>query len=208
MISSLRGRVLHLDPDAVVVDVGGVGFAVAVTPQLSRSFAVGDEIVLHTGLIVREDALSLYGFESRDELTVFQHLIGVSGVGPKSALGVLSTLTVAQVAQAVAEDDDAPFRRVSGIGPKTAKLIVLQLAGKLAPVAASVPAGATGGRSDAAVAQVVAALVGLGWSERVAAEAVTPVVESASAAELSDVSALLRRTLAELGPARKEPAGG
>lgn len=207
MISSLRGRVLHLDADGVIVDVGGVGYAVAVTPQLSRSFHAGDEIVLHTHLVVREDALSLFGFESRDELVTFLHLIGVSGVGPKSALGVLATLTVDQVATAVAADDDAPFRRVSGIGPKTAKLIVVQLAGKLhAP--ASTAASPAAPAAPAVLGQVVAALVGLGWSERVATEAAAPIVESASPAARGDVSALLRATLAQLGPARKETTGG
>ena len=85
---------------------------------------------LHTNLIVREDALSLFGFETREELIVFALLLGVTGVGPKSALGVLSGLVVAQIAEAVAADDDAPFRRVSGIGPKTAKLIVVAARGQ------------------------------------------------------------------------------
>ena len=211
MISSARGRVLHLDSDTVIVDVGGVGFSIAVTPQLSRGFHVGDEIVLHTHLVVREDALALYGFESRDELTVFLQLIGVSGVGPKSALGVLASLTVPQIAQAVADEDDAPFRRVSGIGPKTAKLIVVQLAGKLKDIALS-PGGAGhaagGSAHEKVIAQVVAALVSLGWSERIAAETARPVAEAASVGERTDVAALLRLTLAELGPARKEPTGG
>ncbi|GAA2994464.1 Holliday junction DNA helicase RuvA [Microbacterium terrae] len=208
MISSLRGRVLHLEPDVVIVDVGGVGFSVAVTPQLSRTFHVGDDIVLHTNLVVREDALSLFGFAERDQLLVFLQLISVSGVGPKSALGVLATLTVDQIAQAVADDDDAPFRRVSGIGPKTAKLIVVQLAGKLQVTTAAAGAAPGAPAAAAVVGQVVAALVGLGWSERVAAEAAAPVVDAATDAQRGDVSALLRLTLATLGPARKEPAGG
>ncbi|MBD7957831.1 Holliday junction branch migration protein RuvA [Microbacterium sp. Sa4CUA7] len=212
MISSARGRVLHLDSDNVIVDVGGVGFSIAVTPQLSRGFHVGDEIVLHTHLVVREDALALYGFESRDELAVFLQLISVSGVGPKSALGVLASLTVPQIAQAVADEDDAPFRRVSGIGPKTAKLIVVQLAGKLKDIALSAGgaghAAAGGSAHEKVIAQVVAALVSLGWSERIAAEAARPVADAASDGDRTDVSALLRLTLAQLGPARKEPTGG
>ncbi|MFH8249854.1 Holliday junction branch migration protein RuvA [Microbacterium sp. B2969] len=206
MISSVRGRVVHADADSVVVEVGGVGLAVAVPPQVVHTAHLGDELHLHTTLIVREDALSLFGFGSREELAVFTLLLGVTGVGPKSALGVLSTLTVAQIADAVAADDDAPFRRVSGIGPKTAKLIVVQLAGKLAPVHQAQPP-----RTDAAtavVAQVTQALVGLGWSERTAAEAVTSVADDASAIDRASVQALLRLTLAALGPARKEPAGG
>ncbi len=208
MISSLRGRVLHLDAEGVVIDVGGVGFAVAVTPQLAREFHVGDDIVLHTTLIVREDALSLYGFREREELVVFTQLLGVSGVGPKSALGVLASLTVAQIAEAVTTEDDAPFRRVSGIGPKTAKLIVVQLAGKLQP---RVTAGAAGGSAPAATAiagQVVAALVALGWNERVSAEAVSAVSSEAGSEERGSVPALLKRALAYLGPARAEQARG
>ena len=206
MISSLRGRAAHVDTDSIVIEVGGVGLTVAVTPHVAAATDVGDDVHLHTNLIVREDALSLFGFESRDELVVFTQLLSVTGVGPKSALGVLAALSVTQIAEAVSADDDAPFRRVSGIGPKTAKLIVVQLAGKVvAPRSGSAP------RADAApgvAAQVTQALIGLGWSERAASEAVASAVEEASPTEHAAVPALLRLTLATLGPARKEPAGG
>jgi len=199
MISSLRGRVLHLDADSVVVDVSGVGYAVAVTPQLSREFHVGDEVVLHTAMIVREDSLSLFGFRDREELAAFTLLLSVSGVGPKSALGVLSSLTVDQIAAAVEGEDDAPFRRVSGIGPKTAKLIVVQLAGKLQP-----SRGQTAQAAPAGIApQVITALVALGWSEKVAAEAVAAVGADAA----PTVPGLLKLALAQLGPARTERSG-
>jgi len=206
MISSVRGTVVHIEPDSVVVEVGGVGLLIAVTPQVARTARLGEPLVLHTNLIVREDALSLFGFEERDELVVFAQLLGVTGVGPKSALGVLATLTVPQIADAVAADDDAPFRRVSGIGPKTAKLIVVQLAGKIVASRPAVP-----GRTDAShaiPAQVVQALIGLGWSERVASEAVETVAGDATDADRATVPALLRLTLSVLGPARKEPVGG
>jgi holliday junction DNA helicase RuvA len=206
MISSLNGTVGFVDDDSIVVVVGGVGLSVAVVPQLARSVSIGDQVHLHTNLIVREDALSLFGFESRAELVVFGQLLSVTGVGPKSALGVLSSLTVPQIAQAVADDDDAPFRRVSGIGPKTAKLIVVQLAGKLAPATVAVPS--TASPSGLVPAQVTQALVGLGWSERIALEAVTAVADEASETDRRSVQALLRLTLAALGPARKEPVGG
>ena len=206
MISSLRGRVLHTEPDSVVIEVGGVGFQVAVTSQVVRAARVGEELRLHTSLIVREDALALFGFTEREELIVFSQLLSVTGVGPKSALGVLSTLTVPQIADAVTADDDAPFRRVSGIGPKTAKLIVVQLAGKLAPSKPAV--GASSGDSGLDVpAQVVEALVGLGWPERLAAET-TAAVASRTETEATTVAGLLRAALAELGPARKERAHG
>ncbi len=206
MISSLRGRVLHVDAESAIVEVGGVGFSVAVTAQVARALHVGDETLLHTNLVVREDALSLYGFAERDELDTFVLLLSVSGVGPKSALGVLSALSVSQIAEAVAAEDDAPFRRVSGIGPKTAKLIVVQLAGKLhAPAVTTAPAGGAG---QAAIAgQVVAALVALGWSERVSAETVHEIAGDAEASDLASVPALLKLALAQLGPSRTERAG-
>lgn len=206
MISSLQGVAAHIGDDALVVVVGGVGLSVAVTPQVARTTHVGAQVHLHTHLVVREDALSLFGFETREELTVFTQLIGVTGVGPKSAMGVLSSLTVPQIAQAVTDDDDAPFKRVSGIGPKTAKLIVVQLAGKLAVAPAHTPAAVA--PHGQVPLQVTQALIGLGWSERTAAEAVASVAEDAADADRASVQALLRLTLALLGPARKEPIGG
>ncbi|EPD83378.1 Holliday junction DNA helicase RuvA [Microbacterium sp. oral taxon 186 str. F0373] len=206
MISSLRGRVLHLDAESAIVEVGGVGFSVAVPASVARSLHVGDETTLHTALIVREDALSLFGFAERDELTVFHHLLSVSGVGPKSALGVLSSLSVDQIAHAVADEDDAPFRRVSGIGPKTAKLIVVQLAGKL-HVSSATSRPTAGSAAGDIAGQVVAALTALGWNERTSVETVTLVLDAATDADRRSVPVLLKLALAQLGPARPERAG-
>lgn len=204
MIASLRGTVAHASSDGLVLEVAGIGYSVAVTPDVARAVHLGDEILLHTHMIVREDALSLVGFRTREELAVFAALIAVSGVGPKSALGVLAELSIDQIAQAVADEADGPFRKVSGIGPKTAKLIVVQLAGKLAPPTTSTPS-ATGASTDL-VDQLAQALVGLGWSERVAAE--TAAVVIADAPDERTVAALLRRALAALGPARGEVLRG
>jgi Holliday junction DNA helicase RuvA len=207
MISTLRGTVVHVEPEGVVVEVGGFGLSVAVPGDVVRTTHTGEAISLHTHLVVREDALSLFGFTTREELETFVLLLQVTGVGPKSALGVLSQLSVDQIADAVAHDDDAPFRRVSGIGPKTAKLIVLQLAGKIAPTVRPAARGAGGGASDIG-AQVVQALIGLGWPERVATDAVTTTLETSEESERASVPALLRLTLAALGPARAGGARG
>lgn len=204
MIASLRGSIVHASSDGLVLEVAGVGYSVAVTPDVSRTAHLGDDILLHTHMIVREDALSLVGFRTREELAVFAALIAVSGVGPKSALGVLAELSIDQIAQAVADEADGPFRKVSGIGPKTAKLIVVQLAGKLAPPNAS--AAGSSAASTGLVDQLAQALVGLGWSERVAAETAAVVV--AEAPDERTVAALLRRALAALGPARGEAVRG
>ena len=198
MISTVRGTVLQARGGSVVIELGGVGLAVNVTPAQALGLRVGAEAFLHTALIVREDELSLFGFATHEELELFELLRGVSGVGPKSALGVLATLSPDDIARAIAAEDDAPFRKVSGIGPKTAKLITVSLAGKVvAPVRA-----ATSPRPSATDANVVTALVGLGWPERLAAQAVAEVLEDASAEDRGNVQVLLRLALARLGPQR------
>ncbi|MEO5920269.1 MAG: Holliday junction branch migration protein RuvA [Pseudolysinimonas sp.] len=199
MISSVRGTVLTVAGTVAVIDVGGVGLAVQVTPQHGLTLRIGAEATVHTALIVREDDLSLFGFATRAELEVFDLLRGVSGVGPKSALGVLSTLTPDEVARAVAVEDDVPFRKVSGIGPKTAKLIAVSLQGKLVAPAASGSASSSGAPASI-TANVIAALVGLGWNERVAAQAVDDAAGGATDDERDSVQALLRLSLAALGP--------
>lgn len=205
MISTLRGTVLAASSDRVIVEVGGVGFAVAVTTTTAAQLRVGEETFLFTHLVVREDAMLLFGFSSADELDVFTLLIGVTGVGPKSALGVLGHLSISQIAEAIAAEDEAPFRRVSGIGPKTAKLIAVQLQGKIASPA--VPAASPVVAPEVAE-QVRTALVGLGWPERVAQDALDAVVASADDATRRSAGVLLRLSLAQLGPAQPGGARG
>lgn len=197
MIASVRGTVLAAAGTAVVVEVGGIGLAVQVTPQQALALRVGAEASLHTALIVREDDLSLYGFAEPEELTVFDLLRGVTGVGPKSALGVLAAMAPAEIAQAVGREDDGAFRKVSGIGPKTAKLIVVSLAGKLSGIST---ARAVGGKPSSVGENVTIALIGLGWPERVAMQAVEDALASAPESDRDVVPALLRLALASLGP--------
>lgn len=201
MISSVRGTVLDVGTAWALVEVGGVGLEIVVTPSHALQLRVGSEATLRTALIVREDDLSLYGFADSEERAVFDLLRGVTGVGPKSAMGVLAAMTPAQIATAVAAEDDVAFRRVSGIGPKTAKLIVLSLSGKMQAIA--LHQSPVRGKSDVGTS-VLAALVGLGWSERVAAEAIEEALEEATAASNGEdavtMSILLRTALARLGP--------
>ncbi|RFA09426.1 Holliday junction branch migration protein RuvA [Subtercola boreus] len=209
MISSLRGTVLQAVGSSVVIEVGGVGFAVQVTPAHALSLRVGQEAFVLTTMIVREDSLSLFGFADPESLEIFSLLVAVTGVGPKSALGVLAALAPAEIARAVTNDDDSVFRRVSGIGPKTAKLIVVSLTGKVSALsvatsAAHVPSfvGATSIHDD-----VLVALVGLGWNERNASEALDRVVAVANDdVDTMSVQSLLRLALTELGP-RQGSAG-
>ena len=180
----------------MIIEVGGVGLDIVVTPAHALRLRVGAEATLRTAFIVREDDLSLYGFADADERVVFDLLRGVTGVGPKSAMGVLAVMEPADIAAAVAAEDDASFRKVSGIGPKTAKLIVLSLSGKMQGIAARAP-GKTG--PTAAGDSVLAALIGLGWSERVAADAIDDAMAASTAGDVT-VSALLRSALGRLGP--------
>ena len=181
-----------------MIEVGGVGFSLQLTPQHARSLRVGEQALVLTALIVRDDSLSLYGFASDEHLELFELLTGVPGVGPKSAMGVLSALDPAQIVRAVLDDDDAAFRRVSGIGPKTAKLIVVQLSGKVSELPGEALPVAQAG-SAALREDVVVALVGLGWSERVATEALRDLAKEQPEISGSDVSAVLRLALARLG---------
>ena len=190
MISSLRGTIESQLAGFVVIDVSGVGYGVHVTSQHALALSVGESAHLAITTIVREDAITLYGFESREAGQIFDTLLSVTGVGPRSALAVLSQLTPAQVFDAVANDDDAAFTRVSGIGPKTAKLICVQLAGRLDAVTVGTArsgAGDTGSSGES----VVAALVGLGWNDRLARETV-----SGLEAKGKTTSQLLREALA------------
>ncbi len=196
MISSVRGTVIAVAGTTAVIEVGGVGLAMQVTPRHGLTLRVGSEAMVRTALIVREDDLSLFGFAEADELSVFDHLRSVSGVGPRSAMAVLAVLTPTEVARAVATEDDAVFRKVSGIGPKTAKLIVVSLAGKLAVTHAAEPRSRV---APSVSENVLIALVGLGWNERVAMQAVEDAIAEASESEREVVPALLRRALANLG---------
>ncbi|THG33028.1 Holliday junction branch migration protein RuvA [Naasia lichenicola] len=194
MISSLRGTVLAVSGTQAVIDVGGVGYSVAVTPQHALQLRTGAEAVVHTTLIVREDDMSLYAFEDLDAQQVFDLLRGVTGVGPKSAMAVLATMSPDLIADAVATENDSAFRKVSGIGPKTAKLIIVSLTGKVfarTTPSAVAPAQRAGG------ADVVVALVGLGWPERVAQATVEEVIAETGG---GSTQVLLRAALSRLGP--------
>ena len=212
MIASLRGTVLSNSNGMVVLEVGGVGYSVSIISTRGSILSAGEEAFLHTAFIVREDAHLLFGFETAEELMVFDLLRSVTGVGPKSAQAVLASMSIAEISSAVVGDNDAAFRRVSGIGPKTAKLITLSLAGKIGkPIATagSIEASSSGtGVTDRALAEataaVVEALLGLGYHERV----VAPVVEEVSR-ELVTINRneLLRASLSRLGTSKAVSGG-
>ena len=159
MIARLRGKPVGSTPEGVLLDVGGVGYLVAATPNALRKAGAAEEVVLETYLHVREDMLQLYGFADRAERELFVQLLTVNGVGPKVALAIVSGSPAAELRSAIAREDTARFQAIPGIGKKTAERIVLELREKLGSGAPET----IGASSDA---QVVArdALVELGYS--------------------------------------------
>jgi holliday junction DNA helicase RuvA len=131
MIASLNGDVVAADNESLVVAVGGIGLRVHVTQAVRSQYRPGERVHLHTHLVVREDSLTLYGFEREDERSFFLLLLGVNGVGPRMALGVLSILSVDAIRRAVQSEQPEIFGRVPGVGKKTGQKIILHLQGKV-----------------------------------------------------------------------------
>lgn len=200
MIASVAGEVLALRLDSAVLEVGGVGLAVAATPATLADLVVGGDARLHTTLIVREDSLTLYGFADADEREVFEVVQTVSGVGPRLALAMLAVHTPDGLRRAVATEDLTALMRVPGIGRKGAQRVVLELTDRLGDTSSG-PVAASATPSSAPSSHVVDALVGLGWSAKQAAEAVTVVSAGDGAAVGSDVAGVLRAALQHLGRA-------
>jgi holliday junction DNA helicase RuvA len=200
MIGLLRGRLLEKRPNQVILDVGGVGYLVAV--PLSTFAALGElhaEVTLLIHTHVREDALSLYGFLSQREKHLFELLLGASGVGPSLALKILSGMNVEELVPAIRTGDLARLTRIPGVGRKTAERMVVELKDKLESVAieAEKPAPA----SPAGVeADVKSALINLGYDERTAESAVAEAKREAGTASFEK---LLRVTLTTLSAPQK-----
>jgi len=164
------------NPPQVLIDVAGVAYEVDVPMSTFYALpATGESVSLFTHLIVREDAHNLYGFASAEERTAFRQLIRISGIGARTALAVLSGMSVSDLAQSVAEQDAARLTRVPGIGKKTAERLLLELKGKVAEGAEARP----GGRAS----EVLQALVALGYSEKEAHAAVKELASELSVAE-------------------------
>lgn len=201
MIAQLTGTVTSTTLRSLVLDVAGVGYLVNVTPRALSALRVGEQGTVHTSLVVREDALTLFGFEEARDRDVFEVLVSVQGIGPRLALAILSVHPADQIALAASTEDTKAFTQVPGIGPKSAQRIVLELKGKLMPSAPlptaveSTPSEATAER----VAQVVEALSGLGWSDKDANKAVTAALKDDPMLELAGVPELLRRVLSGIG---------
>src|SRR5690625_4460236 len=167
MIASVRGAVLQIALDHAVIEAAGVGYQVNATPATLSTLRRGDEARLVTAMIVREDSMTLYGFGDGETRGLFLTLLGVSGVGPKTALAMLAVHDAPALRQALAEADITALTRVPGIGKRSAERLVLELRDKVGPVGAAGAAAAGGAVGDvnghAVRDPVVEALVGLGF---------------------------------------------
>jgi Holliday junction DNA helicase RuvA len=200
MIAHLDGTVHGLAPDGAVIDVGGVGLLVQCTPGTLAGLRIGERAKVATSLLVREDALTLYGFASEDERNVFELLQTASGVGPRLALAMLAVHSPDALRRAVATEDLTALIQVPGIGKKGAQRIVLELKDRLG-VAGDLPTPGPNGRAVAASwrDQVRAGLVNLGWAARDAEQAIDAVEPDLTAAgDQVDVATALRAALKKL----------
>ena len=192
MIAFVRGTVASLSLNAVVLDVGGVGYQILCTPGTIAGLRRGADAELATSMVVREDSQTLYGFADTDERDMFELVQTASGVGPKVAQAMLAVLPPDRLRTAIAGADHAALTTVPGIGRKGAERIILELKDRIGPVAAVSTSTSAGARRD----QVRDAQQGLGWSPRdadAAADAVSPDAEAGA-----DVATLLRSALRSL----------
>lgn len=202
MIASLSGTVQTVRLDSAVLNVAGIGYLVYATPATLATLRLGTEATLATSLVVREDSLTLYGFSDDDERAVFEASQTVSGVGPRLALAMLAVHTPDGLRRALAGGDVKALTRVPGIGAKGAQRLILELGDKLGQ-----PTGADGGSTVPTAAlgdqreQVVQALVSLGWSAKVAEDAISTVLgdSGATVVTTADVPVVLRSSLKVLG---------
>lgn len=198
MISSITGEVTWVGVDRLIVDVGGVGLSMSCPPHTAMSIRLGSRQQFATVLVVREDSLTLYGFDNVDARNTFEAVQTVSGIGPRTALALLATLTPDELRRAVANGDHAMLTRVPGIGAKGAQRIVLELTGRLGPPAGMDTPETAG--SDWREG-VCAGLESLGWSRKDAERAVATIedrVDLDLGSATPDMAALLRAALQAL----------
>ena len=194
MISRVLGTVAQVGVDDVVVVYGGLGFKVFIVPPLASELHKGDEVELYTHLIVREDALTLYGFKTEEERKVFEILMSVTGIGPRIGLAALSVFSPNDLRRAVADQDTATLSRIPGVGKKVASRMLVELGDKLG-LPAQLPA-ASAPSAGVVEAEVKAALIGLGWNETKAESVLSELGGNGL-----NASNLLRAALMKLGGA-------
>lgn len=182
-IARIRGPVEDKGADWLIIGVAGIGVLASVPTSAADTVDAGQSVGLFTHLHVREDALTLYGFLTREDLVLFEQLISVSGVGPRVALGMLSAMDAPQLAAAIVGGRSDVLKKAPGVGQKTAERIVLDLRDKVTPPAAGVDAERKATLGAGVDADVVTALMALGYTQNEAAEAASLPLEPAASLE-------------------------
>ena len=191
MISKLTGAVAEKDSDYLIIEVGGIGYKVNVSPDVVAKAKEKEEISLFTYLAVRENSLDLYGFLGKGELVFFELLVSVSGIGPKGALGVLSQATPIQLETSITTGDCSILTKVSGIGEKTAERIILELKNKIGKISSL---QGTASKVSNVDVETIEALLALGYSQRDAQEALREI-----GSKTKNVNEKVKRALKILG---------
>ena len=199
MIASVRGEVAAVGPDGAVIEVGGGGISVQCAPGTLAGLRVGSTARLATSLVVREDSLTLYGFASEDERSLFELLQTASGVGPRLAQAVLAVHHPDAVRPAVATADITSLTRVPGIGKKGAERLILELKDRIGVNGDDAAPATVAAAEPAWRSQVRQGLINLGWSAKEAEDATSAVAETAPDAGPKDVGVLLKRAIQLLG---------
>ena len=200
MISLLSGTVRSIHSDRLVVEVGGFGLSVLVTPATTTQLTLGSQVQLFTSLVVREDSLTLFGFVNEESRTLFELVQTVSGIGPKVALSILGSLTPEDLARAISQENVGAIEKVPGIGRKGAQRLILELKGKFSDFGTS---HKISHHQPAWREQLASALISLGFSAKESDNAITTVVsqiaEEGGDANATDLSDLLKRALQKGG---------
>ncbi len=195
MIAQLTGTVRHLTTEKVVLEVGGVGYAISITPRTSTNIVMGSELTLATTLVVREDSLTLFGFLDPRDRDIYETLQTVTGIGPKVALAITGALTPDELASAIAQEDIGAIEKVPGIGRKGAQRLILELKGKLV-TDKDLPKLTT---HSVVRDQLLSALTGLGFTAKESDIAINStfahITESGGQPDAYSVPELLKLTL-------------
>jgi Holliday junction DNA helicase RuvA len=195
MIAQLTGTIRHLTAEKVVIEVGGVGYSLSITPRTSSRITMGSVITIFTTLVVREDSMTLFGFLDAQERDLNETLQTVTGIGPKVALAITGALSPDELARAIASDDIATIEKVPGIGRKGAQRLILELKGKLLTDTAQLPTH----QNSPVRYQLIAALTGLGFTAKESDNAINStfshLAENGEDPANFDLSELLKMTL-------------
>lgn len=201
MISYIKGKLQYLSDSFVIIDNGGIGYKIFVSPKLMSNIGkIGDNVTVFTYMSIKDDGISLYGFENFEELEIFNKLITVSGIGPKGALGIISNLTPADFIMAVISDDVAAVSKAPGVGKKTAQRIILELKDKfktedfIEEKIFGEGKGLSSVVADNSKIEAIEALTSLGYGRSEAAKAVSAVFEEGKTTE--DILKLALKKLA------------